>query len=338
MKEIDGIRLPSLPISGLKHIQDLVYYDGPLLSQYAHRNGDDYLYYWCDCDEVANRWMVLRVSEASILRITNRFVPLDYVIPSGCRDDFVYFLDLKQDGSIQDVRLASVQKIPEDYIPQPGAYLDPVERKQDSKSYSVLVEGGWSVRALGEFPKYFAKVYSVLYVLNVLRIPRFEDYPWRGGFSHMHFFNWTADQIPAEDRPVVSAMQYASPGFMRFSLHGRTADQVTRCVTEYQADEKLPLAFQDLAHYVKKHKLNEIKNLNDPSWAEHNKYLRQASLELLKGFSAIDEHSFLETSERRFETAKIAMAFYRYVKELSDFEKGGLVKFPNTFPKSTAAR
>jgi len=331
MKEIDGASLPSLPISGLEHVQDLLYYDGPLLSQYAHPNGDDYLYYWCDCDEQSNRWMVLRVSEASILRLVNRFVPLDFVIPGGCRDDFVYIFDTQKDGLVGHVKLVALSKIPEDYVPEPGAYLELAERRQDAKSYSVLVEGGWSVRALGEFPKLFAKVYSVLYALNVLHVPEFGDYPWRGGFSYMHFFNWTAAQIPSEDRPVVSAMQYASPGFMRFSLHGKTANQVTRCVVECKGDDQLTIAHQELSHYIRTHKLNDILTFNDPRWAEHDHYLKQASLALLKGFSVIDEAKFLETSSRPFETAKIAMAFYRYVKELADFDKDGLVKFPKSW-------
>lgn len=328
MIELDGVDLPSLPISGLKHVRDLVYFDGPLLSQYAHSNGDDYLHYWCDCDNDANRWMVLRVSEASVLRLVNRLVPLDYVIPKECKDDFVYFFDQGPDGEIKEVKLVAASKIPEEYVPEPGAYLEGIEPRRDERSYSVLVEGGWSVRALGDFPKLFAKVYSILYVLNVLRLSRLEDYPWRGGFSYMHFFNWTAEQIPSEDRPRVSAMQYASPGFMRFSLHGQTANQVTRCVVEYKNDNELAVAYQELSHYIRNHKLNDIQSSDDPKWLEHGDYLKRSVLTLLKGFSVIDAGAFLRTSTRPFETAKIAMAIYRYVKELAEFDKDGLVKFP----------
>ena len=64
MKEIGGFTIPDFPISGLKHIKDLLYHEGPLLSQYSHPSGDTYLFHWCDCDDLRNRWMVLRVNEA----------------------------------------------------------------------------------------------------------------------------------------------------------------------------------------------------------------------------------------------------------------------------------
>src|SRR5258707_791299 len=120
MKPLGGITLPTLPISGLRRVRDLIYYDGPLLSHFEHANGDDYLYYWCDCDESTNRWMVLRVDESSILRLINRFVPLDYVIPGGCRDDFVYFVDIGSDSAIVAASLLNVARVPEDYVPDKG--------------------------------------------------------------------------------------------------------------------------------------------------------------------------------------------------------------------------
>ena len=127
MKEIGGFTIPGLPITGLKHVRDLLYHEGPLLSQYAHPNGDTYLHYWCDCDEMQNRWMVLRVNEAMVLRLVNHFLPLDQVVPQACRDDFVYFVDT--DGrETRSVKMVAMADIPPDYLPQPGAYLEVEQR------------------------------------------------------------------------------------------------------------------------------------------------------------------------------------------------------------------
>ncbi len=191
MKTIDGIPLTGLPVSGLRHVRDLSYFDGPLLSHYEHPNGDDYLYYWCDCDETANRWMVLRVSEASILRLVQRVVPLDFVIPNGCRDDFVYVIDTTTTGAIHQAALVLKSKIPADYRPKAGTYLES-ETPANDQSYAVLVEGDWSVHDLGDFPNTFEKTYSFLYSLNVLHVREVEAFPWRGGFSSYHFFKWTS--------------------------------------------------------------------------------------------------------------------------------------------------
>lgn len=123
MITLRGIEIPSLPISGLRKVRDLDAFDGPLLSHFRHPSGDDYLYYWCDCDEAANRWMVLRVTESNILRLANRVVPLDYVIPAGARDDFVYFVDEDGSGRPAQVFLVLKKDLPREYTPESGARL-----------------------------------------------------------------------------------------------------------------------------------------------------------------------------------------------------------------------
>jgi len=328
MKKIDGIELPFLPTSELQHVQDLVSYDGPLLSHYEHPEGDDYLYYWCDCDSKHNRWMILRVSEASILRLTSGFVPLDFVIPSGCRDSFVFLQDIGADENIVATRLVERSNIPKDYRPKSGAYLKAMSSERDEKSYSVVVEGGWSVEQLADFPSTFAKAYSVIYGLNVLHLPEFESRPWRGGFSSMHFFNWAAKRIPSEHRPLVSAIQYASPGFMRFNLHGQSAMQVTACIADYKFNNNVVVgAWSDLSKYVRDHGLNDILDQHDAVWAQHNEPLTDKAAKLMSAFSVIDEKSFLKTCPRPFEAAKIAMAFFRFIRDLANFEKRSLVRY-----------
>lgn len=328
MKPLEGMPLETLPVSDLRHVRDLIYYDGPLLSHFCSHTGDDYLFYWVDCDEKANRWMVCRVGEAMILRLLNRFVPLNLVLPAGSRDDFVYFVDYGEDDATVAAHLVMQNAIPDDYLPRTGVYLETEPSTRSANSYSLLVEGGWSVKALGDFPHTFAKVYSLLYGLNVLRIPSFEGFPWRGGFSAVHFFNWVAHQIPAESKPVVSAMQYSSPGFMRFSLHGATADQVSHCVNDYKTkNTSISAAFSDLATFIRENKLND-DHVTDEQWQKVNPTLSDKAINLISALGVVDAASFERACPRPFEAAKIAMSFYRYIRKLNDFEKNGLVRFP----------
>ncbi len=328
MKTISGIELPYFPISDLKHVRDLAYFDGPLLSHYEHSNGDDFLYYWCDCDDHANRWMVLRVNEASVLRLIDRFVPLRFVIPESCRDDFVYLLDIDNDGGILQTKMVAVKEVPDNYKPKAEAYLTVGDARQSEDSYSILVEGGWSVHDLGDFPKTFEKVYSVLYGLNVLHLQELDSLPWRGGFSSMHFFNNASRRIPAEHRPSVWAIQVASPGFMKFKLHGPTASQVNQCIADSKSNnESLSAAYSDLFKYIRDNDLNDIENSVDVKWAKHNSVLSEKALAVMREFRCVDERDFVRACPRPFEAAKIGMAFYRYVRDLRDFEKNGLVRY-----------
>jgi hypothetical protein len=332
VETVSGTILPALPLSGLKRVRDLLYFDGPLLTEYVSSSGDNYLFYWCDCDESVNRWMVLRVSEANVLRLVNRFVPLDFVIPAGSKDEFVYLIDNSYSGNrTSSVKLVSLTDIPESYKPERGAYLEVAKPVATSRIFSVLIEsgtleGGWTTPQLTDFPGIFAKVYSLIYGFNILRLPGFASYPWRGGFSSMHFFNWLANLIPSEDRPKVSAMQFASPGFMRFELNGQTAEQVTKSVKDYKEDTSG--SYSDLSAYIRKHKLNEITDENHPLWKDHHDALENMAIRVLKIFTTLDTEVLMEKRPRSFEIAKIAMALHRYVRDLVIFESNGMVKYP----------
>ncbi len=327
MEKLDGAPLQVLPITGLRRIQDLVHYDGPILTQYLHPRGDHYLYYWCDCDDRLNRWMVLRVAEANVLRLVNRFVPLDYVIPGECRDDYVYFVDMDADGETESVMLVATSAIPGSYAPEKGAFLER-SRATEKKFYTVLIEGGWSVNDLGNFPRVFSHAYALLYSLNVLHVDEFARYPWRGGFSTVHFFNWLAGQLPTEDRLEISSFQYASPGFIRFSLHFDTACQVVECVSDFGSREATVRSrYSELSRYIRENSLNDLAESDSADWSSHDAKLTDYATALAETFSSLDAKEFIGTAPTPFASAKIAMTLYRRVQALARFEEDGLVRF-----------
>jgi len=328
MIELDAMTLDKFPVAGLCHVRDLIHFDGPLLSLFRHPNGEPYLYYWCDCDETANRWMVLRVDEASVLRLTYRITPLGEVIPFGSRDDYLYFLDLGPDDSVKPY-LAMPANVPAAYRPAAQAFLGPQEQVEGGRSYSFLLEGEWSVDAIGDFPKTFNKIYSVIYGMNVLHTADYTTHPWRGGFSSMHFFNEATSLVPREDRPYVDAIQKSSPGFVRFSLHAHTAEEVVRCVTDFKSHEWTIAGLAlNLRQYIRRHRLDEIPDSNSPHWGRFDKRLESLARQLLSLFGAVDEAQFMDMCPRPFEAAKIALTFVKYVRDLVDYEKQGLVEFP----------
>ena len=87
-------------------------------------------------------------------------------------------------------------------------------------------------------------------------------------------------------------------------------------------------SYDELASYIREHKLNDITSPSDERWKDHSAALSKLSKSLLKGFRALDADAFVKASKRPFETAKIAMAFYRYVRDLANYETLGLVKYP----------
>lgn len=332
MIAIQGAALSFFPLADIEKVRDLDYFDGPLLSHFRHRRGDHYLYYWCDCDERANRWMTIRVSETNIIRLMNRFVPLDYVIPGECQDDFVYLVDLDAAGRATRTTLTLLDQIPEGYAPRKGAYLD-YDAPQDERSYAVLIEKNLTIDQLRQLPTRYSQAYAFLYTLRVLKPDKFQEHPWRGGFSSMHFYHWLVGSIPGEQRPSVTSLQYASPGFVRFSLHRPTATAVAACVEKFfMPYSPAEQAFESLRNYISEKKLNDLRDKvpdpADPRWREHDIELYRRTSELVNAMGIGGLDTLMTAAPSRFESARIAYSFGIRIRELAGLVRNGLIKLP----------
>lgn len=146
LDSIIGERLPSLPIPSPVHVRDLIWYDGPLSSEYVDATGRHYLFHWCDREMgyrpeiqpkhrivIQDRWMVLRMLSVDIDRLAvseasdnseKDLMLWAEALPGWCLDDFVYFLDFgvgdewERPGVVMKV---AVGEIPLGYLPRGGA-------------------------------------------------------------------------------------------------------------------------------------------------------------------------------------------------------------------------
>lgn len=326
-------KLKALPVAGLKKVRDLVEHDGPFLSHFTNARNDQFLYYWCDCDENVNRWMLLRVDETSLVRLVNGFVPLDYVIPTRCRDDFVYFVDIDGKGTIKQVLICLTSSIPEQYTPGQGSYLD-VDTCANDRSFTLLIEKALNPTELVHLPSKYFQAYSMLYTASVMRPKEFAvEYPWRGGYSSMHFYKELMGHLPGEQQPELDAIQYASPGFVRFKLHRPTAIAVSRCVKLFEKPKSpANVAYQELKHYITEHKLNDQRkdntDLSSPEWKKHDADLLSKTKKLLDAMEFAGSDTINKAAHSRFEAAKIAISFATRLRELASYDKDGRVRFP----------
>lgn len=124
MLQIDGAVIPKFPVANPRRLRDLIYFDGPLLTEFVCPRGGHYLYYWVDTDGQVNRWMVLRMAEITIARLINHDLKMEDVIPELCEDDFVYFVELDGTGNPSRVILSDIDNIPPEYTPDVGAEID----------------------------------------------------------------------------------------------------------------------------------------------------------------------------------------------------------------------
>jgi len=251
MKALKGTQLERFPLSELNKVSDLIHFDGPLLSLFRNREGDNYLYYWCDTEGGENRWLVFRVSDKELnLYLTKRVTLRDLIVSPG--DGFVYAADMDADLHITNVYILDPHSLPSDYMPDDNSYYEftpssilvkePAARGKVHETYKIVIDGDWTFRDLAEMPKIYSTVYAFVYSLRGLRTRAkdllsyaYRTHPWRGGYSTLNFFNNLQSYIDPEHRLQIVSMQYASPGWIELDLLSPVAFSVKSIISSFVA-------------------------------------------------------------------------------------------------------
>lgn len=141
MKRIKGFDI-QFDFSNFKKIADLIYFDGPLLSHYVSSKGDDYLFYWVDRDSLDNRWLVLRVSLASLQRYMAKELSLRELIENP-NDGYLYCVDVDDTICYHDVVLVQPADLPDEYLPESDSYYAfepiPAEDANELMTYELTI-------------------------------------------------------------------------------------------------------------------------------------------------------------------------------------------------------
>ena len=128
MRVIDGERLAAQPVS-LEHVRDIEYFDGPLLSLFQDRDGQPWIYYWCDCDEQHNRWLMFRSTLTEVVAYMKRDKSLLDLIRSGGEH---YAIDCRSYEPEHVLRIKLDASWPDDYLPEPDAFYEEALRPKSS--------------------------------------------------------------------------------------------------------------------------------------------------------------------------------------------------------------
>jgi hypothetical protein len=122
MEKLSGFPLGLLPIKDFRKINDLLEYDGPILSHFVDAFNNNYLFYWVDNDERNNRWLIWQVSIEDIFYYTNGEYSLSHLLTSEQIEN-IYSVDINEDLEFVNILLMKFQEIPRVYIPGQNSYL-----------------------------------------------------------------------------------------------------------------------------------------------------------------------------------------------------------------------
>jgi len=131
MQPIIGLKIQELPIKGLKKVEDLLYFDGPLLSFYMSESDDCFLFYWVDVDNEYNRWVVFPVRLIELNDFLNKKISLLKLYESALNG---YIIDIDNSLNYNNIQLAQLLELPSDYIPSKDSFF----LNDNSKSDVIL--------------------------------------------------------------------------------------------------------------------------------------------------------------------------------------------------------
>jgi len=153
MKEINGFKLTKLDFIPLK-LGDFLYHEGSLLSHFIDELNPNiqYLYKWTDCDEVCNRWMIIKLSETLLLRFFCKEVSLRDIV---FQSPYVIFVDIDDYLVEKQIIIAPIENVYSGYLPSAQSFFD----EEQYEKYAINLR---DKIILNERDTKFEKVYEEL--------------------------------------------------------------------------------------------------------------------------------------------------------------------------------
>lgn len=206
-------------------------------------------------------------------------------------------------------------------------------------TYTIGLDGDWSLRDFYELPHAFGQVYAFHYALvsdaEVRDRDRlalaFASYPWRGGYSAVNFYIALASQVPKGVRPKVNSVHYGSPGWleMRLLLSAAVSVGVTVAVLVKSASA-INSVYTEIYEGLQRRKLLklEAERYHLQLAAEQIEFVERSYQSMIKAIGLENVAQLEKLAENPLTRLKILLSYYRRVKILADYAAKGKASFP----------
>lgn len=202
--------------------------------------------------------------------------------------------------------------------------------------YKILIDGRWDIRDLHSFPHRYAEVYSFLYALNPINPEAdlqlkqiFQRYPWGGGFSAVNFYDNLYRVIPNEDRPTITRITYASPGFIELAAVAIVVSQIDKIFRKVVSAWNFADSVYDRIHkraMARKLLRLKVKDRERKLTEKEITFAIEATKELADAIGIENLDLLRHYAQDPLGELKILLAFYRRLRELQTFIEEGKVR------------
>ncbi|MCO8045209.1 hypothetical protein NI467_07595 [Acinetobacter bohemicus] len=181
----------------------------------------------------------------------------------------------------------------------------------------------------------YAFVYCLENITGIINSNSFlqeiEVYKLRDGLTYVNAYHLFARYIPTEDKPIIRAITYASPGFIELILNYEVAKKIAESVNiflalfneSYSAYKNLKEIYSNLSKRRKEKHDSSLKLA-----ANEIREVRKLNEELAKSLGYANLTDLSQKVGDPEEVSKLLLAHYRRMKAMSQFVQENKADFP----------
>ena len=207
----------------------------------------------------------------------------------------------------------------------------------------------WDMQELANLSKLYIQCYSLVYSLSGFEIDSDDErvvdwfkgiygkYPWRGGFSTVNFYHSLYSRVPYDERPVISEIQYASPGHIKLKEALLVAGILAGIVAAVTSSlDDIHETYNKIQHGMSQRKLTKLdvslKELElEKARLEFVRESKKELIEKMKIPQTMQGELYRRSDGNELMERKILMSFHRRVEPLAIMQSIGMldVEKPN---------
>ncbi|HCH6294110.1 TPA: hypothetical protein NK329_000701 [Vibrio parahaemolyticus] len=317
MEEIKAQEVKIHPLDGLRWKRDLLYFEGPLLSEYIGERKETYLKYWCDCDNTYNRWMFIKIKEEDRLRLVSGMKSINEVI-NGQQDNYVFLTDEARNEETRTY-MCMIDDLPASYIPpHRTSYLDIEDYEEDENVTSILFDDNWSFDELKTIYQKFTQVYDLVYIINSGITTFNRKLPWFGGSNYSYFYRVIKESIRHQSN--LKAIYYASPGYIKIGADSDISDKSLEVINSYiNKKDIVEKLYLELYNRIKQLELNQKSERDAVDGFYNDSECMDYLAKLVENIEGLEYQWLQDFLSTDFERAKLVMAHVRRIRDFANF-------------------
>jgi len=222
--------------------------------------------------------------------------------------------------------------------------FDPKTVFSEPESYFIKLDRRWKLDELSDFSKNFEQSYYAAFALEALQkdgslgydtqgrlLSQMARYPWKGGFSTIHFYYGVKRIVGRKRQPEIRRIKYSSPGFIELSSIQEIAFNLGAVVASVCGSITLINGtYNRIYKGLRERQLNEIsvEKAHLELAKEQREFLVQSIEEMGKHLSLDDQARLIEASGNEFRALKILLSMYRRIRIISRYQDDRKVLLP----------